>query len=273
MGKRYKAKIDLIESPLIFGGVTWARENLYMISRSRNPYSFYYENKQIDDFRSYFSFRGHIPGKWGSTIVQDQKDPCALVYPANRWMLPSKSSFHNLTRTSTNLTTDGILPTLVSNLADILATEGTINATFGSNYIQYNTATGSNPIYPESSNVLRFYYNGYDVVDVNLLGDGWVNVDVLSTYGQAAGLWTSEEGTGVLGLVDLGGWGYFGSTRNVLLSSQKLAKGINSIQLLNVNVLGLNVLSSARKNVRCIRNPNWEVLSQQPGYNPEPNLN
>ena len=272
-GKRYRAKMDLIESALTFGGVSWARENLYRTQGTRNPYRFYHENKQTDDFRSYFSFKGHIPGKWGSTVIGEQRDPCTLVYPANRWMQPTKASFLNLTRTSTNLTTDGILPTVVSNLTDILATEATTNAVFGSNYIEYNTAQGSSAVYPESSNVLRFYYNGYDPIDINVLGDGWVNVNVIDTYGKATALWTSEQGLNVLGLVGAGAWGYFGSTRQVFLSSQFRAKGINSIQLLNVDALGLNVVSSARKNVRCIRNPNWETLSQQAGYNPEPNYN
>ena len=273
VGKRYRGKLDLIESALTFGGVSWARENLYRMTSGRNPYRFYHENKQTDDYRSYFSFKGHIPGKWGSTVIGGQKDPCALVYPANRWMQPTKSSFANLTRISNGVSIDGILPTVVGNLLGLFSTDATTNATFGANYIQYNTATGVSAVYPQSSNVLRFYYNGYDAIDLNVLGDGWVSLDLMNSYGLATALWTSDQGLNVLGLVGVGAWGYFGSTRNVLFSNQKIAKGFNSVQLLNVDALNLNVLSSARKNVRCIRNPNWETLSQDSGYNPEPDLN
>ena len=189
-------------------------------------------------------------------------------------MQPTKASFHSLTRTSTNLTSDGLLPNLSNTLAPILSTEGTFNAIYGSNYIQYNSATGVNPVYAASSNVLRFYYNGYDIIDLNILGDGWVNLDLGSSYGVAAGLWTSEQGVNVLGLVGAGAWGYFGTTwRTISLGNNYVPKGMNSIQLLIIDALGLNVVSSARKNVRCIRNPAWEALSQLPNYNSEPNLN
>ena len=274
VGKRYNIKIDLLESAISYNGVQWARSNLYRSNRIRNPYRFYSVNKQTDDFRSYFSFKGHIPGKWGSTIINNQKDPCALVYPSYRWMQPSKADFLTLTRTSTNLTTDGLLPIVISNLIGILGTEATLNATFGTNYIEYTNSNNNNTSYPLSSRILRFYYNGYDPLDLNVLGDGWISLNLIETYGKSAGLWTSDQGINLLGLVGVGGWGYFASTRkDLIFSSQQYAKAINSTQLLNLDVAGLNLVSSARKNVRCVRNPNWENLSKQKGYNPEPKLN
>lgn len=272
VGYRYLAKIDLIESALSFGGVSWARENLYMTTGTRNPYRFYHENKQTNDNRSYFSFRGHIPGKWGSTVIQEQRDPCALVHPANRWMTPSKSSFAELTKNSSGVVVDGLLPTVLGNLLFGLAGQQTLNATYGPNYIQYNSPSGVNSVYPASSNALRFYYNGYDLIDINALGDGWVNVNLGSTYGLATGLWTKDQGSNLLNLLGAGAWGYFGTTRSVVLSSP-IATGINSPHLINLNVVGINFLSSPLQNIRCIRNPAWETLSQLPDYNPEPNLN
>lgn len=191
-GKRYTAKIDLIESPLIFGGVSWARENLYINESGRNPYRFYHQNKQTNDFRSYFSFKGHIPGKWGSTIIDNQRDPCALVHPAHRWMTPSKSSINELTKNSSGVVINGLLPTVLCNLLFGLGGQQKLNATYGPNFIQYNTASGINPIYPSSSNILRFYYNGYDLISLNVLGDGWVNLNLGNSYGLATGLWTDE---------------------------------------------------------------------------------
>jgi hypothetical protein len=206
VGKRYIAKIDLIESPLIFGGVSWARENLYRNEGGRNPYRFYHENKQTNDFRSYFSFKGHIPGKWGSTIIDNQRDPCALVHPSNRWMTPSKSSFNELTKNSSGVVINSLLPTVLGNLLFGLVGQQTLNSTYGPNYIQYNTASGINSIYPSSSNVLRFYYNGYDLISLNVLGDGWVNLNLGNTYGLATGLWTDEQGVNLLSLLGAGAW-------------------------------------------------------------------
>ncbi|MDH5828796.1 hypothetical protein [Sphingobacterium faecium] len=140
-------------------------------------------------------------------------------------------------------------------------------------------ATGQSNAFGDANNAsnrLRFYYNGQiskvnvlqavgngdgllnvglndisaDLVGVNLLN---LNIPLLDSYGKATALWTNEQGSNVLGLVSAGTWGYLGnSSRTGLTSRVHMAN--NTGELLNgVSALGIDVLSTSFKNVRCIR--------------------
>ncbi|QQD15530.1 hypothetical protein [Sphingobacterium sp. UDSM-2020] len=138
-----------------------------------------------------------------------------------------------------------------------------------------------------SSNRLRFYYNG-QISNINVLqavgeGDGLLNVGLndisadlvgvnlinlniplLDSYGKSTALWTNQQGTNILsGLAGLGTWAYAGNagrgiSATVIPPSITLGARFhmanNTGELLNgVSALGIDVLSTTFKNVRCIR--------------------
>lgn len=137
-----------------------------------------------------------------------------------------------------------------------------------------------------ASNNLRFYYNGQissltvlqgigegdgllnvglnelsaDLVGVNLIN---TNIPLLDSYGDLASLWTNEQGTDILGLAGAGTWGYLGNpgrgfewTGILPTLNARFHMANNTGELLNgVNALGIDVLSTTMKNVRCVRAP------------------
>lgn len=135
-----------------------------------------------------------------------------------------------------------------------------------------------------SSNNLRFYYNG-QISSLNVLqgigeGDGLLNVGLselsadlvgvnlintnfplLDSYGDLTSLWTNEEGTDIVGLAGAGTWGYLGNpgrgfewTGILPTLNARFHMANNTGELLNgVNALGVDVLSTTMKNVRCVR--------------------
>lgn len=164
------------------------------------------------------------------------------------------------------------------------------NSTLGPspyNYGQYTisggapSSTGSNAFGNASSslNTLRFYYNGQinnltvlqslgqtglvnlglnnltlDLAGINLLD---TNIPLLDSYGRATTLWTSDRGAEVLGLASAGSWGYFGAAGrsfSLLSLGSRFHLASRSGEILNgVNALGVDVLSTTFKNVRCVR--------------------
>lgn len=135
-----------------------------------------------------------------------------------------------------------------------------------------------------ASNNLRFYYNGQissltvlqgigegdgllnvglnelsaDLVGVNLIN---TNIPLLDSYGDLTALWTNEQGTNILGLAGAGTWGYLGNagrgfewTGILPTLNARFHMANNTGELLNgVNALGIDVLSTTMKNVRCVR--------------------
>ncbi|MGO1672275.1 MAG: fimbrillin family protein, partial [Sphingobacterium sp.] len=141
-----------------------------------------------------------------------------------------------------------------------------------------------------ASNNLRFYYNGQisDVTVLSQLGNGGgliglglndlsvdlldqtiidLGVPLLDSYGDLTSLWTNQQGTDILGLAGAGSWAYLGnpgrgiSYREVLGVpiptglNERFHMANNTGELLNgVEALGIDVLSTTLKNVRCVRN-------------------
>src|SRR5690606_2012464 len=134
-----------------------------------------------------------------------------------------------------------VIQNLLSNSVASLVNIPQNNAVLGPDpyvYAHYNVLSGNQPTssaFDENSNNLRFFYNG-QVTDVTLLqdiaeGEGLlgveannlsvdlvgtqllgINLPLLDSYGRGAALWTSEDGTNILGgVAGLGSWGYYGS--------------------------------------------------------------
>src|SRR5690606_9522698 len=142
-----------------------------------NPYRFFHTNSftstnLAEQNSSFFSFRGLITRKYASAIDANQKDPCALIYPAVLWKTPSDLELRSLTSSS------GLVGDLLGDILSIVFAEpATDGATFGSDYIEYPVTAGTNPAYTAATNKLRFNYNG---VKTNLdLVEGLINLDLL----------------------------------------------------------------------------------------------
>lgn len=219
-GASYDIKVNLVESPLTIAGVSWARQNLYY-QGGHNPYRFHHTYAHSNARNTYFSFRGMVPTNFGSD--SNDGDPCALVYPQGVWRQASDDDFRSLT--------GGILG------GGETATYGTQG---GLGYLEYQASTGPSAPYP--SNNLRFNMNGGGV-SVGLV-DGIIELDLGASYGSSAQLWSHDPALDVLGLAWAGAYAYNGTS-----SDQTTV--IDAVQ---VGLLGIGVVESSFKNVRCVRN-------------------
>lgn len=214
----HRLLINLIESPLTIGGKKWARTNLYYVA-GHNAYRFHHTYAHTAARNTFFSFKGVVPENFGIN-----GDPCALVYPAGKWIQPSDADFQN-----------------VITIGDTYTTYGTVGVL---GYFEYTNSTGTAAPYPGKN--LRFNFNGGST-DVTVLG-GVVNV-TLGNYGDIAEIWTSSSGL-ILPLdVALSAWHYNGRM-NITFKEDVVAA-----QLLNVKAIGVDVVESPFKNIRCIRAP------------------
>lgn len=186
-----------------------------------------------------------------------------------------------------------IVTNLLGNVTAVLVNRAAPNSTLDPNapytYGQYGISSGApagagtNAFgdVNNASNRLRFYYNGQisninvlqavgdgdgllnvglndisaDLVGVNLLN---LNIPLLDSYGKSTALWTSQQGANILGgVAGLGTWAYAGNAgRGISLLSlgSRFHMANNTGELLNgVSALGIDVLSTTFKNVRCIR--------------------
>jgi len=251
-GNSHRLLINLVESPLTYSyngsaSVRWARTNLYY-QAGHNSYRFYGANKQRNDINGYFSFNGHIPMKYAQSV--NPIDPCTQVYPQNVWRSPKNTEFNVFT------TDQGLLTNILGSVTGIIAADPAPNATTGpaSDYVEYNGAIGSNiNAFGVGSNALRFYYNGVHV-GVNLLGDGILTLNLGNTYGREATLWSSDKQLNLLGLAGVGAWGYHAARRTALLGGNYIKAQKTAELLSNIDILGINLLTSTLKNVRCVRN-------------------
>lgn len=275
-GKNHRFLVGIAESALTLGTTKWARSNLFYRTSdalgATTPYRFYANNPYLPNQQeSFFSFKGHLPGRLASANPANQKDPCALVYPAGLWKTPSEAQITPLTSNR------GLLDGALGSVLDLL---GTLPATPGSNYgtiyIEYPITAGFNPAYggtTSRTNRVRFYYNG--VQNNVILANGLINMNIIEA-GATAGIWTSDR---VLdgGLLDqlstgVGAWGYLGSTKSMSLFQPQRGIATKSAGLLNIDLLGLGLVASGFMNVRCVRDDSWTTVSTLPNYNPYPIL-
>lgn len=302
--KNLRVLVAAMESPLVHGGVSWARSNLYYngpdnptpATMTHNPYRFFHTNPQTPNDvnnastkASFFAFKAHLPRTFASNDVNSQKDPCALVYPAGRWKTPSETDLGSLTNTS------GLLGNVLGSLTSGLGLSATPDASFvAGQYIEYDNfrkdifgnptstqlTTGQNAAYganTSATNTLRFPYNGtmVNLAAVNSL----ITLNLGSTHGSNAAFWSSQNISnttlgGVLGgVIDLGAWSWSGRNAKILLGLLgESAFTAKSAGVLNIGLLGaVNVIQSPFMNVRCVRNSAWNPNAS--GYVPEPNLN
>ncbi|MGB3063234.1 fimbrillin family protein [Sphingobacterium thalpophilum] len=184
-----------------------------------------------------------------------------------------------------------LLGNTVSVLVNTPAPNSSLAPSSPFNYGQYTIASGgptagtSNAFGDanSASNNLRFYYNGEisninvlsslvdgkgllnvglnnisaDLVGVNLIN---TNIPLLDSYGRTTALWTNERGAEApLGLASTGTWAYSGNAgRGITLLPPSLGTRFHMAnatgELLNgVSALGVDVLSTTMKNVRCVR--------------------
>lgn len=221
LGRSYRALVNLVESPLTVAGVKWARANLYNPG-GHNPYRFHHTYAATNQRDSYFSFKGIVSADYGTN-----GDPCSLVYPAGIWRQASEPDFRLLVG-------GGLLPPAAQPF-----TTGTAG---GIRFIEY-TATGVAAPYPSTR--LHFNYNG-EGVGLALVA-GIIQLNFNGTYGASAQIWTGTSGLNLLGLVGVGAWDYSVNT-GILGTSAALG-----VSLLNVSAIGLDVIKTNFKNVRCVR--------------------
>ncbi len=134
-----------------------------------------------------------------------------------------------------------------------------------------------------ASNNLRFYFNGqitnlgvltnigngtglagidFNNLGVDLIGNPLITTDLklVDTYDRQAAFWTNEPKTSILsGTIATGTWGYLGVTRNnyslIGLGSitSTYTVGQKTGEATNIDALGLGLLATSFKNVRCVR--------------------
>ncbi len=281
----FRLRADIVESALSTPGSTakWARSNLYYSGTAgpnstpnHNPYRFYYTNQRTSRADGFFGYKGIIPGVFndGST-AQSTQDPCALVYPAGLWRQPTLQEIAGPTAQPSTLNfvinvnnnnsmvsrgAGGLLGlTLTEILNLLLGTPATPNTTVITGGAEYTTSTAANPAFgtaTSASNKLRFYYNGQvlasNVLQFLNLSDLTIPLgNLLDGDGATANFWTKDDGLG-LGVANVGAWGYQARTVSGI---PNVVKAVASTEVLStVSGLGINVLSTTLKNVRCVRN-------------------
>jgi len=258
-GSTHALTYNLIESPIVTGSgataVRWARSNLYY-EAGHNPYRFYANNVQTlaTESKGLFAFGGTIPRKFATDGIQD---PCELVYPAGVWRQPTNTEFAPLT------TSNGLLTNVLGNILGLLvpapAPNATGNATNGTfiDYAAAVTAGSGNTAFGAESNTLRFPLNG-QITNINVLTDvgpdGLIELTLGNSHGRDVALWTNVQGVDLLGLAGVGSWAYFGGRRSTVLGSRFMGAQGTVEALSNVDLLGIDAVSSTFKNVRCVRN-------------------
>lgn len=262
LGNNHRLLANIVESPLVSANnaTKWARSNLYY-QAGHNPYRFYADNAQTaaTDGSGFFAFGSVIPRKLATAATN--QDPCKLVYPAGLWRQPTHTDFQPYT------TGDGLLSNILGNILQLLAPAPAPGATGDNNtgtFIEYPLAAtnsgGGNPAFGATSNALRFYYNG-EITDVNVLNfdatSGLINLNFGTSRGREVAFWTNESGTNLLGpitLPGLGAWAYHAAKKQTVLGARFLGAQGTAEPLANINLLGLSVVQSTFKNVRCVRN-------------------
>lgn len=269
-GKNHRFLVGLTESAITNGPTQWARSNLYYRTGGTlgtTPYRFYHTNPFSPAVaESFFSFKGHLPGVLANAVEANQKDPCALVYPAGLWKTPVNTEISTIT------SQQGVISGL---LGALLGNPTTPNTAFGANYIEYaNTAGSATSPYANTpaANILRFNYNGLNNT-VNLLS-GTINV-TLGQVGSTAAFWGRDNvlDGGLLALLgtSAGAWSYIGRTQDPVVGVARSVAS-NGAGALNIDLLNLGLVGSGFQNVRCVRDANFTVTSAAANYNPMPVL-
>ncbi|MGJ1411643.1 fimbrillin family protein [Sphingobacterium thalpophilum] len=272
--------------------VRWSRSNLFD-RNSTDPlraYAFYATNAQRSRADGYFSYGSLVAARFPSTAAQ-KGDPCTRVYPEGLWKQPSEAQVSTLTTSSGLLTS--VVSAIGQLLGASDPAPGSSVGTEGGNHAQYaitsGGTTGTNAFggANSNSNNLRFFYNG-QIVNTALLsqigssGQGLLglglstlnadllgfrilgtNVDILGdSYNASAAFWTDSPVLGgpllsALG-TRVGYYGYLAYTTQakiigIPLPTPPFVKASTTAEALNVELVGLDLLRTTFKNVRCVR--------------------
>lgn len=261
-GKSVLLKVDLLESGIVYrsvGGtpIEWARSNLYMHANSGDHrYRLYPDNIQTKDPATFFSFKGHIPLRLAERD-NNPKDPCSLIYPAGRWKTATQQEYDVITASS------GLLTNLLTNIGSILTNTPSYtqisNETPGGRYIKYTDVNApSNSNFSAAANNIQFPFNGEHVVAdlLNFVNGSLISLNLGSSYNTMSGMWTRQDLLDVPLLnTSVGAWSYHGSRS--LTGRSYAVVGVGA--LAELDLLGINILSSNFMNVRCTRNKNWDA--------------
>ncbi|OPC66438.1 hypothetical protein BAY13_17020 [Elizabethkingia bruuniana] len=184
-GNQYNLTVNLIETGITVGGVTWARSNLIWINdgsivykTSADPFNGYYniDSNAIYDF-FYFSTALGVP----------DQDYCARLYPEGIWRIPTSTDFNRLIAISKS-------DVKLFNLNN--QTNGG-NSLLGIRYA-LDDVSQVNPIYPPDAQDLFFVQGGYITASLRSSSHGFnrtstaSNVSIFGYYlyldGTAKGL-------------------------------------------------------------------------------------
>lgn len=272
--------------------IKWSRSNLYDRGGTdplRN-FAFYATNIQRSRADGYFSYGSLVAARFPSTAAQ-KGDPCTRVYPQGFWKQPTDTQVSTLTSSTGVL--NNVLNLVGTLLGASDPAPGSTVGTTGGNHAQYaitgGGTTSTNAFGSSTSNLnnMRIFYNGQIVntallsqigssgqgllglglstLNADLLGFRIIgtNVDILGdSYNTSAAFWTDSP---VLSgpLLDLlgtrvGYYGYHAFTTQarllgIPLPTPPFVKASTTAEALNVELVGLDLLRTTFKNVRCVR--------------------
>lgn len=219
LGRSRVARIDLVESPLTAGGIRWARANLYLNSSGHNAYRFYHNNTASQARESFWPWRGITP-----TSNVGTGDPCKSVYPVNLWRTPTSNEYQLLMNTNSQ--------------------------TFSSAAIQY-TSTGT--LSPYNTNQLLFRMNGFGSA-VNIANLIQLSLG-MNEVGNQAHYWSDNQSLDLI-VAGLGVTFYRARNQTIGIVFPSLVQDASNQTTLigDIGLLGLTILSSGYRNIRCVRN-------------------
>ena len=280
-------KANLLTKGIAYGGATWAPANLYLHDYSAtHRYRFYPHNKQTTDYRTFFSFGGIEPLKYSGvgSVRSKVVDACSFVYPKDRWKTPNRADFSNMAGS------DGVITNVLQLLLDILTigydnqpnTEA-VHKPYPEARLSYKPSSGSS--WSNRALPMNKYLPAVSLVGITKTPiDPLLSIDLFKlTPGDLSSvtglnlfnsvhLWTGDEliNLDLLGLniVSVGSQSYLGLIKEAAITGER-RKAVVTSDITNISALGaIKVLKSNFKNIRCVRNTNWNPNAE--GYDPNP---
>ena len=291
-GKNHLVQLNVVESAIgSAGGVSWGRSNLYYRGDNGGlrDYAFYAVNESKSRADGYFSYGGTIPFQFPTEATSG--DPCTLVYPEGLWRQPTDAQINNLT-SSQGLLSDvlGLIGSLLG--AADPAPGSTVGADYveyatttddspvfddASNNLRFyyngqiTNASLLSAIGSDGEGLLGLGLSdlsvdlaGNTLLDLGLEGSG-IGLPVLqlpilgNSYGDQAAFWSRTGAINIPILASVGSWGYAAfTTQRAVLGvpfGPEFVKATTTAELLsNIDLLGIDLLNTSLKNVRCVRN-------------------
>ena len=291
LGMNHHVLLNVVESALeTAGGVQWGRSNLFYRGDNGGlrDYAFYATNEATSRADGYFSYGGVVPLQFPTE--ETSGDPCELVYPLGVWRQPTDTEVSELT-SSQGLLGDvlGLIGSLLgasdpapgSTVGDeyvqynVNSESPVFDASSNNLRFYYNgqitntsllSAIGTNGegLLGLGLSDLSVDLAGNSLLDLGIEGPG-IGLPVLQlpilgdSYGEQAAFWSGTGAISIPILANVGSWGYAAfTTRAAVLGvpvGPEFVKATTTAELLsNVDLLGIDLLNTSLKNVRCVRN-------------------